>query len=448
MGNSKYRIILFFATLFLLCMTNFKTTANAVETIKKTTNDTILGFNYALPGSKQVGVMLPETLSSNTVMIKVKVGDQVAYLRYRNSDYRKYDTYKNGITGILKVEYDKKVGCPYKKVEYTIDESMLNKDGFLDSKYEDEYLKQYCDSPQSYSHNTFFPVDYLGEDYWKLNKDDRAMFGKGNYYILSFYNEFKVNEKITVTIEKEKDDQLETTTLLTSTVRPEVNMTKTTVRKTTINVEAQSIKILKATYDNKSVKVKKVSGTKYAIPVKKPQLNKKLKITILYKDGLKETIEEKTSNPIENLSHYTTYSTDEYIEVKAKNTKTTDKVKVKVGKKYYSANFSKKGKAKVNLPNKVAAGKSYTFYIQDKYGNNLEKGRFFYYKYSKAKIGMSKSAVKGTLFYYILGKPDEIAKYTSKKRTYEDWYYYRGNKSSKYYHITFVNGKVHSIYEK
>ncbi|MFB9220164.1 hypothetical protein [Kurthia sibirica] len=112
MGNSKYRIILFFATLFLLCMTNFKTTANAVETIKMTTNDTILGFNYAVPGSKQVGVMLPETLSSNTVMIKVKVGDQVAYLRYRNSDYRKYDTYKNGIKGILKVEYDKTVGCP------------------------------------------------------------------------------------------------------------------------------------------------------------------------------------------------------------------------------------------------------------------------------------------------------------------------------------------------
>lgn len=441
----KQTVITIFTIISLLLVINYKTTANAVETIKKTNNSTLLGFNYAVTGSSDMGIMLPEKISSDTVMIKVTVGNQSAYLTNTSRNYWQFKEYKNGIKGNLKVEYYENANCPYRVRSYEIDQSMVNDNGNLLSKYKNNYFKKICDRNQEYVYFTYFPIYSYKHYKWDLTKSDREVYGKGNYYMLNFTKEFKKSDDITISIEKQKGTMLESTILIKTKVMQEVKIPEPTIRNNTINVNAKNVQSIKATYDGKYIKTKKINSEKYLVLINKPMLNKKLKITIAYKDGLKEIIQEKTSSPYISYSYNKSVEPKKPFSINAKKVKATDVLKIKVGKKYYSAKFSAKGKVKIVLPVSTPIGKKYTFYIQDKYGNNFEKGFFYYYKYSKPKVGMEKAKVKRTLLYLKYGSADNITKYTSNKKVYEDWYYYIGDNYSKTYRISFIDEKVSAV---
>lgn len=244
------------------------------------------------------------------------------------------------------------------------------------------------------------------------------------------YKDVVKNEEITEEVAKVK---------VKDTTPPSLKVPSVDIRSTSLKVTSEKGTAITATFNGKKIKVKKNSNTQWTLYINKPIKNKKLVITAKDAAGNTKKIAKTFIVPYDVfLSGNSIKVGDKYAKGYAFSGKSTDRVYLKIGSKTYRGSV-KKEKFSIKISKNVSSPKTVTLYLKDKYNNILATDKIRIYKYSKIKIGMTKSQIKNS--YY--GAPDDTKTFVYPHQKWEQWHYYVGDDLKTI--LSFLNGKLYSI---
>lgn len=264
----------------------------------------------------------------------------------------------------------------------------------------------------------------------------------GQVNTIEFYETFKAGTKINLYVvyydESLKDNKTELakTIIVQDKTAPKLSVPSFDARKNTIKISTESGAKVTATYNGKSVNVKKISNTARSITIKKPLVGKKLIVIAKDAAGNTKKITKTTSKPFVYLFTDDIQESDKYATGSVYDYKSTDKLYLVVGSKKYKGTI-KKGKYKIKTP-KLKTPRTVKIKLFDKYGNLLVAESARAYKYGEIKIGMTKKQILNSFY----GKPDDIS---TDYYSNEYWEYWRYDFGSKTTFLNFRNGKLNNV---
>lgn len=226
------------------------------------------------------------------------------------------------------------------------------------------------------------------------------------------------------------------TLIVSDATPPSLKAGELTVRNTSFNIYTEKDATITASYNNKGIKLKKASSTKWIATIPKPLKGKKLIITAVDPSGNSNKLIKVTEIPNISFSAYSTAAVEKKIIGNIYGSKPSDKVYLKVGKKVYTGSI--KGNSFYVKFGKVSTPKNVSLYVKDHFGNILASDTSRIYKYRDAVIGMTKSQVLNSPY----GQPDNKSSDRYEKDFYEYWRY---DYNDELVFLNFYNGKLQSI---
>lgn len=252
---------------------------------------------------------------------------------------------------------------------------------------------------------------------------------------------FKAGTKIEVFLNYyENDDTVSSklidTLIVSDVIPPTLKANDLTVRNTSFNIYSEKEATLTATYNNKKIKLKKASSTKWIATIPKPLKGKKIVITAKDTAGNSSKLTKTTIIPNMTFFTYSIAAVEKKITGNIYDAKSTDKVYLKIGNKVYKGSI--KGSTFYVKFGKVVTPKNVSLYVKDRFGNVLATDTSRIYKYREAVIGMTKSQVLNSSY----GQPDNKSSDRYGKDFYEYWRY---DYIDETIYLNFYNGKLQSV---